>query len=223
MWKDSILLLNLLFIIFTYIYLFNVYKDSENDPSKIKFGFEEKKNFFKTMNKIPGLQFSNDCYYYQDLLMEKKIQKLDDFFKFNIESIHKGSFILLIFLFYFVLIMSINALFFLALLLSFIFPNFVKIAPIILTIFIKLTNVGKYLAFVNLISFIYLIHAYYSSDINSYINFLSCENVNVEGFKKYKSIENLKYDFTNFVILMIISLVLNIIHTAISLNEGREN
>ena len=35
-----------------YIYLFNVYKDSENDSSKIKFGFEEKKNFFKTMNKI---------------------------------------------------------------------------------------------------------------------------------------------------------------------------
>ena len=180
MWKDSILLLNLLFIIFTYIYLFNVYKDSENDPSKIKFGFEEKKNFFKTMNKIPGLQFSNDCYYYQDLLMEKKIQKLDDFFKFNIESIHKGSFILLIFLFYFVLIMSINALFFLALLLSFIFPYFVKIAPILLTIFIKLIKVGAYVGCMNLISFIYLVHAYYSSDINSYINFLSCENVNVE-------------------------------------------
>ena len=148
----------------------------------------------------------------------KKIQKLDDFFKFNIESIHKGSFIMLIFLFYFVLIMSINALFVLSLLLSFIFPNFVKIASILLTIFIKSIKVGAYVGCVNLINFIYLIHAYYISDINSYINFLSCENDDVEGFKKYKNIENLKYDFTYFVILMIISMVLNIIYTAISLN-----
>ena len=62
--------------------------------------------------------------------MEPKIQKLEDFFEFNIESIHNGSIILFIFLFYFALVLSIASLNILTLGLAFIFPNFSKIIPL---------------------------------------------------------------------------------------------
>ena len=224
MWKILVfLVVNLLFCIFTYIYLFIVYKDSEKDPSKIQFGFGEKENFFKTMDKTPGLQFDNDCYYYQDLIMEPKIQKLEDFFEFNIESIHKGSIILLFFLFYFILILSLISLNIFLFGLSFIFPSFLKAIPIVFMLINIFSRFDRCLGCINLIAFIHIIHAYYSSDINSYYDFLSCDNINIAGFKKYKSIENLKYDFPRFMVLNIVCMAFSIIYVPIILSMEREN
>ena len=74
-----------------------------------------------------------------------------------------------------------------------------------------------------MIAFIHIIHAYYSSDINSYYDFLSCDNINIVGFKKYKSIENLKYDFPRFMVLNIVCMAFGIIYVPIILSMEREN
>ena len=220
MWKIILFLLplNILLLIIAYIYLFNVYKDTEKDPSKTKFGFGEKENFFKATNRIPGLQFGNDCYYYQDLIMEPKIQKLEDFFEFNIESIHNGSIILFIFLFYFALVLSIASLNILTLGLAFIFPNFSKIIPLCVKTLFLLKSFERCSGCVNVIAFIYTVRSYFSSDINSYCDFLSCDNVNIEGFKKYKSVENLKYDFIHFMVFYIACMAFSIIYVPVIIN-----
>ena len=150
--------------------------------------------------------------------MEPKIQKLEDFFEFNIESIHNGSIILFIFLFYFALVLSIASLNILTLGLAFIFPNFSKIIPLCVKTLFLLKSFERCSGCVNVIAFIYTVHSYFSSDINSYCDFLSCDNVNIEGFKKYKSVENLKYDFIHFMVFYIACMAFSIIYVPVIIN-----
>jgi len=62
----------------------------------------------------------------------------------------------------------------------------------------------------NLVLFIILCVRYYGGDTRTYVEFLECKNVNRAKFsEKFKDIEELKSDFTVFMVLHIIYLVLN--------------
>jgi len=62
----------------------------------------------------------------------------------------------------------------------------------------------------NLVLFIILCVRYYGGDTGAYVEFLECKNVNRAKFnEKFKDIEQLKSDFTVFMVLHIIYLVLN--------------
>ena len=62
----------------------------------------------------------------------------------------------------------------------------------------------------NLVLFIILLVRYYGGDTRTYVEFLECKNVNRSKFSdKFKDIEELKTDFTIFMILHIIYLILN--------------
>jgi hypothetical protein len=50
-----------------------------------------------------------------------------------------------------------------------------------------------------------MIYLFYSGDINTYCDFLSCENINREGFFRYVFVEKIKSEFIYFLIPNIIT------------------
>lgn len=79
---------------------------------------------------------------------------------------------------------------------------------------------GVLLGIVNIGSFIALIVFYYTGDMTTYIDFLSCSNVNKDQFiQDFHVLEDLKSAFIHFLVLNIIGLVLNCITNCTSKNE----
>ena len=74
-----------------------------------------------------------------------------------------------------------------------------------------------------LVLFIILCVRYYGGDTNKYVEFLDCYNVNKNKFsEKFKDIEELKSDFTVFMVLCIIYLVLNFCSSGSSSQKKNE-
>ena len=79
----------------------------------------------------------------------------------------------------------------------------VPFAPLILIAFIGA-------AIASVVLFIILIVRYYNGDVRLYVEFLDCRNVNRNKFSdKFKDIEDLKSNFSVFMTLYIIYLILN--------------
>ena len=56
----------------------------------------------------------------------------------------------------------------------------------------------------------------------SYRRFLSCRNVNYNGFNRYRNIEYLKGDFKKFMIFQILNIILNFVEQITSKNDSAE-
>ena len=54
---------------------------------------------------------------------------------------------------------------------------------------------------------LFLFYLFYSGDINTYCDFLSCENINREGFFRYVFVEKIKSEFIYFLIPNIITSI----------------
>ena len=177
--------------------------DTKTDPFQQNFDFEEKKHFFKTKYKNADIDTMNkiasDCELYQVFIMDRKTQNLGEIFLgVKIRSIHKCSFILMIIFFFLIFILAVSIL---SLITS---PqNFFSMKP-------QLSNVRGLISCVNVFVFIYIAHLFYSGEIPTYCEFLSCDNVNYEGFKKYRSIEKLNHDFKRFMIFTFIGMLCGI-------------
>ena len=86
---------------------------------------------------------------------------------------------------------------------------------------IAIINFGS--GITNLVLFIILCVRYYGGDTNKYVEFLDCYNVNKNKFsEKFKDIEELKSDFTVFMVLCIIYLVLNFCSSGSSSQKKNE-
>ena len=75
---------------------------------------------------------------------------------------------------------------------------------------------------VNFFVFIFLLISYYTGDTITYYDFLSCRNVNYNGFNRYRNIEYLKYDFKKFMIFQILNIILNFVEQITSKNDSAE-
>ena len=75
---------------------------------------------------------------------------------------------------------------------------------------------------VNFFVFIFLLISYYTGDTITYYDFLSCRNVNYNGFNRYRNIEYLKYDFKKFMIFQILNIILNFAEQITSKNDSAE-
>ena len=53
-----------------------------------------------------------------------------------------------------------------------------------------------------------MVYSFYSGDITIYHKFLLCKNVNIEQFDKYKNVENLFYDFKDYLLWQAFYIIL---------------
>ena len=194
----AIRIIEIIFAIIAYYYLIQLYKDTEKDPFQQNFGFEEKKKIFNYhINKENQMtEKQKKCKEYQDLILAPETRKLGDVFVLNIESINYYSFLTLI-------IFACQYIFFIITILLVIFATMNDWIYFVLGCSFCFIFIFNY-------SFVFiLIYKIFSADFNSYYRFLSCDNVSLYQFEKYRSIENIKFDFMGFLIFSIISGILN--------------
>ena len=205
MCKSILHLVNVIATITAFVYLIKIYYDTKIDVFQQKIVVGEKENYFIDPAQNPNqlLKYEPQCQIYEKKIMEPNTQKLGDVFKLNMGIVHTR---IAIILFINISILIFLLIFILAIVL-------IKLIPTIGTIFgifILVFSIVMYIAMiVSNIIFILLIYSYYSGDTNTYNNFLSCKNVNYDGFSRYRIVEKFRYDFKYFMIFNIISLILN--------------
>ena len=198
------------FTILAYICLFKVYFNTLEDPFQQNFGFEEKKNFFndyfKEVKPNENVDNYNDCIYYQDSIMDRNTEKLSDVFKTNIGKLNTFTFIMIIVVSFLILRIGLIILSLIMLGITYFFPAcstitlfFVKINKLLSIIYNTIKGLYGF-------SFFYYMYLFYNGDINTYFDFLSCKNVNYDGFEKYRSIEIVKHDFKGLMIFSFIGM-----------------
>ena len=200
MLKGLVSILYIIITILTLVYLIRVYNDTKTDPLKENFGFEEKKKIFKYIAQYEEEMTSQEynCKKYQDFILEPEITKLEDIFHLNILTIHFCSFIIL-FIYLFQISMTL------------LLPCIKGCAQslnnwIIALLFSSLKEINYGLSTANFIFFIVSVNYFYNGDINTYCNFLACDNVNYEKFEKYRIVENINNNFWMFMCLQIVSI-----------------
>ena len=62
-------------------------------------------------------------------------------------------------------------------------------------------------AILNINFFIHMVYSFYSGDISTYHEFLLCKNVNIKQFDKYKNVENLLYDFNDYLFWQVLYVI----------------
>jgi len=210
-------LINLVFSIIAYIYLFKVYFNTLVDPFQQYFGFEEKKNFFndyfKEVKPNENVDYYNDCYYYQDSIMDRNTEKLSAVFQTNIGKLNMSTFIMIIIVSFLILRIGLIFLVLIMIGITYICPACSIITLFCVKINKTLSTIYNIISGLYGFSFFYSIYLFYSGDINTYFDFLSCKNVNYDGFEKYRSIEIVKYDFKRFMIFSFISLGFSCIYS----------
>ena len=214
MCKGLLNTINTIVTIIAFVYLFKIYNDTKIDVFQKNIEIGEKENYFIDPAQNPNqlLKYEPKCQAYEKMIMNPTTQKLGDVFKINMETINGRI--------YFILIVNILIIaFFLFIILEgillIILPGIAACLAIVLLALSIALYVGLILS--NII-FIVLIYSYYSSDTNAYNDFLTCKNVNYDGFSKYRVIEKFKYDFKRFMIFNIVSMLLSFI-----LNRDNKN
>ena len=214
MCKAFLQLINIIIGIFCIVYLANIYSDTYIDTPSLPFKPGEKELFFMNPSENTNFYARNHpiCQYYQEKIMNPSVQKLEDVFNFRVQGVHTRSKILLviiIIIFSFYLFIFIYA-FFIAC-----FPSSAGICSILFLIGIIIVFVAS---FIDIIVFISILFTYYGGDTTTYYDFLSCSNVNYNGFSRYRNLEYLKVHFKYYVIYQIINMILNFF-----VGKGKEN
>ena len=208
--KEIINYFSICFWILQLYMLLQLYSYSKLDTFQYKLQPREKENFFIEPNDN-NVVLTNDynCMLYQDLILDKKTDKLGDVFNLNLEQIHHRLTVLLV-----TTILTIS---FLIILILIIFV--IKFIPSIInscSFLILLISIMMFICnFIILIYFFLFISAFYHGDINNYIEFLTCNNVNYLSFSRYRNIEFLKSHFKAYIIVLAISLLLSYIKECI--------
>ena len=193
------------FSILIFVSIFQILSDTKNDAFEQQISLGEKEKMFYGTNTNPLIDFSIigiKCEMYQNIIMDPKISKMGEVFNLNIKLIHDKI--------YSILIVEV---------LAFVFLVFYFICMIIsvknkslslacLSCIMIIASIGFSVA-----NFIYLykvIMIFYHSDMNQFMEFLKCKNINRDGFEKYLYAEELNNHFTRFVILSVIHILWNL-------------
>ena len=201
------LIIRLLFSIASFYFIYKVYTNTVIDTFKYPISLEDKKHLFNNNIKNP-VDYNYDCETYKELIMAPKTQKLGDIFILDIKKLFNCSLFFINFLIYDIFSISF---FILSLIIRKINITYNRICKILHPI-IAIFNIAYiHLKFVYFINFILLIYSFYlinTGDIDTYLNFLLCKNINYDEFEKYKNVENIKYDFRYYFIFQIFSIIM---------------
>ena len=185
------------------IYLFKLRSDTKEDlfQQQIEIGKNEK--FFYQMN-LSSIALTDKlikCELYQEAIMNPKVNKLGVIFNLNIENIHKRATQLII------IFILVIVFLFLPLLMLYLYAKTKSAVIFVLAYIILLANFVLY--FVNFIITIFLVVDFYKGDTYRFLDFLECKNVNKDELNNYLFAKKLKNDFIIFIILNIVSSMMN--------------
>ena len=185
------------------VYLFKLRSDTKEDLFQQQFELEKKEKLFYQMN-LSSIALSDKlikCELYQEAIMNPKVNKLGVIFNLNIKNIHKRTTQLII-----VFILVIIFLF-LPLLMLYLYAKTKSAFIFVFAYIILLANFVLY--FVNFFITIFLVVDFYKGDTYRFLDFLDCKNVNKDELNNYLYAKKLKNDFIVFIILNIISSMMN--------------
>ena len=211
MCKFVLFLSSLTMDIIIFIYFIYLYKNTKKDIFQEPFEEGEKDQLFfldlnTTINELK-------CELNEYVIMNPSVEKLGDVFDLNIKSIHKDLIILF----------AINIILFTMSILYLTFFYFCQnkentIFFVSLFFLILITT----LSICQIIFIIRAIFSFFTGDTYRFVKFLSCPNVNKEGFTKYLFAEKLYKDFKFFIIVNIINSFLSKFNTNGNVG-GKEN
>ena len=201
------LIIRLLFSIASFHFIHKIYINTVIDPFKFPLTFEEKKYLFNDIKKNP-IDYNYDCESYKELIMAPKTQKLGDIFILGINKLFKCSLFFINFLIYDIFSISFFILSLIIRKINIVYGRICKIFQPIIGIFNSAFIHLKFIYLINLVLLIYVLYLINTGDIDAYLSFLLCKNINYDKFEKYRNVENIKYDFRYFFILQIFSIIM---------------
>ena len=195
------------------VYLFKLRSDTKEDLFQQQIEIGKKEKFFYQMN-LSSIALTDKlikCELYQEAIMNPKVNKLGVIFNLNIENIHKRAtqliiIFILVFGHHILLFLSLVFLF-LPLLILYLYAKTKSAVIFVLAYIILLANFVLY--FVNFIITIFLVVDFYKGDTYRFLDFLECKNVNKDELNNYLFAKKLKNDFIIFIILNIVSSMMN--------------
>ena len=185
------------------VYLFKISSDTKKDLFQQPFEYGKKEKLFYPMN-LSSIALTDNvikCELYQEAIMNPKVNKLGVVFNLNIKNIHKRITQLII------LFILVIVFLFLPLLMLYLYSKTKSAFIFVLAYIILLANLVLYLA--NFIITILLVVDFYKGDTYRFLDFLECKNVNKDEFGNYLYAKNIKNHFIIFIILNIISSMMN--------------
>ena len=214
--KGAITMITIILFLLQLYFLFKIYSYSKRDPFEYEIKQNEKENYFigTDINKDLNIYDDKQCITYQNLIMDKKTKKLGDVFYLNLNVIHSRLTGLLV-------ITIFNIVCLIIMLLIIIIIKFISSAAYCCLIIIAII---KYCLDINgtliLCYFILFLYDFYHGEINTYIDFLSCPNVNSLGFRRYRIIELFKYNYEGYIIMIIINFIFSCIKACTKENNN---
>ena len=185
------------------VYLFKLRSDTKEDlfQQQIEIGKKEKLFYQMNFSSIALTDKLIKCELYQEAIMNPKVNKLGVIFNLNIENIHKRATQLII------IFILVIVFLFLPLLMLYLYAKTKSAVIFVLAYIILLANFVLY--FVNFIITIFLVVDFYKGDTYRFLDFLECKNVNKDELNNYLFAKKLKNDFIIFIILNIVSSMMN--------------
>ena len=187
----------------SFIYLFKIRSNTKEDLFQQQFELGKKEKLFYNMN-LSSIALTDKlikCELYQEAIMNPKVNKLGIIFNLNNKNIYKRTTqLIIVFIFFFVfLTLHLLMLYFYA-----------KTKSAFVFVFAYIILLAKFvLFFVNFIITIFLVVDFYKGDTYRFLDFLECKNLNKDEFSNYLYVKKLKNYFIIFVILNIISSMMN--------------
>ena len=185
--------------------------NTENENNIIKDEIIEKSNqinlasirneFLKEIKKL-----KNDT---EKQFKDQNTKTLGDVFELNIRKINMCA-LLLIFILYYRLFSYVFLSIF-ALSRNFLQSKFRRLFIFFSIIYTAIIYSITYIILFEFITFISIVYNFFSGDINNFIKFLSCKNVNYDGFDRFRIVEEIKSDFIMYFILKIIHIIFDIL------------
>ena len=196
-------LFGLIISICSIVYLFKLRSDTKEDlfQQQIEIGKKEKIFYQMNLSSVALTDKLIKCELYQEAIMNPKVNKLGVIFNLNIENIHKRATQLII------IFILVIVFLFLPLLMLYLYAKTKSAVIFVLAYIILLANFVLY--FVNFIITIFLVVDFYKGDTYRFLDFLECKNVNKDELNNYLFAKKLKNDFIIFIILNIVSSMMN--------------
>ena len=204
--KLIIKIIDIILLIVLFIYINSVYNNTIINPFHLQLGFQEKKNFFVNLSEK---DFFSQCAVYTKKIKDQNTKTLGDVFELNIRKINMCA-LLLIFILYYRLFSYVFLSIF-ALSRNFLQSKFRRLFIFFSIIYAAIIYSITYIILFEFITFISIVYNFFSGDINNFIKFFSCKNVNYDGFDRFRIVEEIKSDFIMYFILKIIHIIFDIL------------